>query len=257
MSSKTSSSITLEACVTSVRSALAAEAGGADRVELCDNLHDGGTTPGPGSIIAAFKHLNIDLNVIVRPRGGDFLYTDLEFEIMKTEVEYCRNLGINGVVIGLLLPNGQVDKKRTAELVILAGDMSVTFHRAFDMARDPYEALEDLIELGIDRILTSGQRPSVPEGLDLISGLVKQAGDRIIIMPGCGIRPLNVTEVVRQSGASEFHLHLETPAASLMDFKNPRVFMGTDPDLSEYETVTTHDEDFRTFVNAARSAAAS
>ena len=231
---KTANPILIEACVTSVSCALGAQEAGALRVELCDNLHQGGTTPGPGSIIAARALLDIGLNVMIRPRGGDFLYTDLEFEIMKTEVAYCSRHGVDGVVFGILRADGMVDVDRCAELVELAGTMSTTFHRAFDMTCDPIASLNDLIALGIDRVLTSGQRPSALEGIDLIAELVREAGDRIIIMPGVGIDADNVAEVIRRSGAREFHVYTQTVKPSLMGYCNPKVFMGTDPDLDEY-----------------------
>jgi len=223
-------------------------------VELCDNLHDGGTTPGQGSITAAREHLHIDLNVIVRPRGGDFLYSDLEFEIMKTEVARCREEGVDGVVIGILERDGSVDRKRTAELVELSGDMSTTFHRAFDMTRDPHAALGDLIDLGLDRVLTSGQKPSALAGIELIASLVEAAGGRIVIMPGAGIDAGNVGEIIRRAGAREIHAHAGRPQPSRMEFMNPDVFMGTDPNLAEYETVATGSDQILALCKAARRA---
>ncbi len=244
----------IEACVTSVTSALAAQDGGAARVELCDNLHDGGTTPGPGSIALARERLSIDLHVIVRPRGGDFLYSDLEFEIMKREVTACRELGVDGVVVGILNADGTVDTARTAELVDLAGPTSTTFHRAFDMTRDPHRALEDLVVLGIDRVLTSGQQPSAPAGVELIASLVEQAGERIVVMPGAGIDAGNIGEMVRRSGAREFHLHDGAPYPSRMEYRNAAVFMGNDPERDEYATEVTDAARIRSVVDAARKA---
>jgi copper homeostasis protein len=251
-----SSSIRIEACVNSTASAIQAQKGGAYRVELCDNLYDGGTTPGPGSIEAAREHLDIQLNVIIRPRGGDFLYSDLEFEIMKREVALCRERKVDGVVFGILLPGGAIDVRRTAELVSLAGPMSTTFHRAFDMTSDPIAALDDLIGLGVDRVLTSGQRPSALEGVDLIASLVRAAGDQIIVMPGVGIDADNVGELIRRTGATEFHVLAQKSQASRMEFKNEAVFMGTDPDLSEYEVQVTDHEQIRMICERAREAGA-
>lgn len=231
---KPASPILIEACVTSVPCAISAREAGARRVELCDNLYAGGTTPGPGSIIAARAHLDIGLNVMIRPRGGDFLYSDLEFDIMKSEILFCREHGADGVVFGILHADGTVDIDRCAELVELAGTMSTTFHRAFDMTCDPFAALDDLISLGIHRVLTSGQRPSALQGIDLIAKLVRTAGDRIIIMPGVGIDPYNAAEVIRRSGAREFHVYTHTIKPSYMVYRNSTVFMGTDPDLDEY-----------------------
>src|SRR4029079_2315147 len=151
------------------------------RVELCDNLLEGGTTPSAGTIELARQHLTIALNVIIRPRGGDFCYSKIEFEIMRRDIELVKLMGADGVVIGILNPNGTIDKARTRTLVELARPMTVTFHKAFDMTRDPFAALDTLIELGVDRVLTSGQESSVLEGLDVVRALVKRAGRKIII----------------------------------------------------------------------------
>lgn len=215
-----------EVCLDSVESALAAQEGGADRVELCDNLFEGGTTPSAGAIRLARAKLSIGLQVIIRPRGGDFCYSDIEMEVMKQDVITAREAGADGVVIGILLPDGRVDKARCAELIELAGDMNVTFHRAFDMTRDPYEALEDIISLGCSRILTSGQEATVPEGLDLLKKLVQKAGDRIIIMPGNGITERNMDKVIRETGASEYHVYLHGSQPSRMEFRPDHIYMG-------------------------------
>ena len=215
-----------EVCLDSVESALEAQAGGADRVELCDNLFEGGTTPSAGTIRLAREKLSIGLQVIIRPRGGDFCYSDVEMEVMKQDVITARELGADGVVIGILQPDGRVDKERCAELIGLAGDMNVTFHRAFDMTRDPFEALEDIISLGCSRILTSGQEATVPEGLDLLKKLVQKAGDRIIIMPGNGISERNLEKVIRETGASEYHIYIHSPRASAMEFRPDHIYMG-------------------------------
>lgn len=218
--------ITVEICVDSVESALAAQAGGAQRVELCDNLAEGGTTPSAGMIALTRQHLLIDLNVIIRPRGGDFCYSDLEFAVMKHDVLLAKELGANGIVIGLLNPDGTIDKARTADLIALARPLSVTFHRAFDMTADPQQALEDLIELTVDRVLTSGQESSALEGLDCITVLVQQAAARISVMPGGGVHERNLAKIVQHSGAKEVHLSARTPVASVMTYQNTRVYMG-------------------------------
>jgi len=193
-------------CVHSVESALAAETGGAARVELCDNLLEGGTTPNAGAIAAAREQLRIPLHVIVRPRGGDFCYSDVEFDVMRRDIALAKQLGADGVVLGVLLPNGTVDVERTRALIALARPMSVTFHRAFDMTCDAFEALDALIDLGADRILTSGQQPSVLEGLDLITELVRRADGRIVIMACGGVNERNVSRVVAQSHVRELHV---------------------------------------------------
>jgi len=187
----------------------------------------------------ARKHLTIALNVIIRPRGGDFCYSDVEFEVMKRDVQVAKQLGANGVVIGILNPDGTVDTARTRTLIELARPLSVTFHRAFDMTRDPYQALEDLIALGADRILTSGQENSVLEGLDLITDLVKKAGDRIVIMPGGGITDRNIQKIVAQSGAKEVHVLRTKTVESPMTFRNPRAFMGGELRPPEYGRAVT------------------
>ena len=234
-----SDKLVFEFCIDSVESAIAVEQGGADRVELCDSLIEGGTTPSAGAIALARQKVDIDINVIIRPRGGDFYYSDVEFEVMKFDIEQAKQLGANGVVIGLLNPDGSIDLVRTRELVELARPLSVTFHRAFDMCRDPYEALDALIDLGLDRILTSGQEPSVVEGLDLITDLVEKAGDRIIIMPGAGITERNIAKVVAQSGVKEVHVVGTVSVESRMGYRNAHVFMGGELRPPEFNRMVT------------------
>jgi copper homeostasis protein len=218
--------ILFEACVDSVEAAVAAQAGGAGRVELCAALLEGGLTPSDGTIRLAKQQLHIPVHVIIRPRGGDFLYSATEFEVMKFDIERCKALSVDGVVTGILNPDGTVDEQRTAELIELARPMKVTFHRAFDMTRDPFEALETLIALGVERILTSGQEDSAYEGLDLISELVKKAKGRIIIMPGAGITEKTIGKIVAQSGVTEIHATAFVTQESAMQFRNVRCYMG-------------------------------
>lgn len=182
-----------------------AQQAGANRIELCDNAADGGTTASYGFIKAAREKLQIELFPIIRPRGGDFFYSDDEFEIMKTDVKLCKELGCDGVVIGMLTKEKRVDKRRCEVLVNLAYPLSVTFHRAFDRTADPFEALEDIIEIGCERILTSGQKPTALEGADLIKKLIIKAEDKIIIMPGSGVRSDNILQIAESTGANEFH----------------------------------------------------
>jgi copper homeostasis protein len=231
----------IEVCVDSVESAMAAEQGGADRVELCDNLLEGGTTPSAGAIELARKHLELGLQVIIRPRGGDFCYSDIEFDIMQRDIAMAKNLGADGIVIGVLRPDGSIDMDRTAALVEQARPLNVTFHRAFDVSRDPYQSLEDLISLGVDRILTSGQAFSVLEGLDLIAKLVKLAGDKIIIMPGGGTER-NIQKVVSESGVKEVHVIGPKRVESRMDFRNHQIYMGGELRPSEYARLITDPE---------------
>lgn len=205
---------------------MAAERGGADRVELCDNLMEGGTTPSGGCIKVARQNLRIGLQVIIRPRGGDFLYSDTEMAVMLEDIRLAKALGADGVVIGCLTADGDIDVARTTALLAAARPLNVTFHRAFDMCRDPRAALETLIQLGVERVLTSGQEASVIEGLEVIQELQKQAAGRIIIMPGGGLTPRNVRKVVDASGVSEVHLSARSGVESGMRHRNTRCFMG-------------------------------
>ncbi len=241
--------ILIEACVNSVVSAVEAEKGGAHRVELCDNLLEGGTTPSAASIQLAGKVLSIDLNVIVRPRGGDFCYSDIEFDVMKSDILAAKELGANGVVIGILDVDGRVDTKRTGELIDIARPMSVTFHRAFDMTADPFQALHDLIDLKVDRILTSGQKNTAEEGIALISDLMKEAGEDIIIMPGCGITPENIEKLAEQTGAKELHVFAMKKVESPMIHRNPEAFMGAPVETSEYETSITDADEIQKIIS--------
>ena len=229
----------LEVCCGSYASALAAQEGGAHRVELCDNLYEGGTTPSHGTLSLAREKLTIKINVLVRPRGSDFVYSDDEMEIIRRDVLMCKELGMDGVVIGFLTPEGEVDVEKTTEIVRLARPMSVTFHRAFDMCKDPYKALEELIEIGVDRILTSGQKNMAPEGIDLIAELVKKAGDRIIIMPGAGLEVDNIAEFHAKVGAKEYHSTLWDKVESVMEFRRTDVFMGGSQEIPEFSWMQT------------------
>ncbi len=243
----TTSGITFEICVDSVEGALAAQTGGAQRVELCDNLLEGGTTPSSGAIALTRQHLQIGLQVIIRPRGGDFCYSEIEFAVMRYDVETAKQLGADGVVIGLLNPDGTVDKVRTAELIALARPLNVTFHRAFDMTCDPHQALEDLIELGVDRVLTTGQESTALEGLDLITALVQQAQERIIIMPG-GVKPRNLAQVVAQSGVRELHMSARSEVESPMTYRNLRPKMGGTLHPPEFTRLVTDVDRVKTLV---------
>ena len=231
----------LEACVNSAISAIEAQTGGADRVELCENMIEGGCTPSAGTILLARKKLDIDLFVMIRPRGADFLYSSDEFEIMKEDVLTAKTLGADGIVFGILKPDGTIDKERMAILADLARPMEITCHRAFDMTRDPFEALEDLISIGIDRILTSGQSDSALIGASIIKQLIQRSKGRIIIMPGHGIKEDNIDEVIKATGATEFHLYLPKQIPTAMQFLRNDVKMGK-PDLSEYK-ITLVDRD--------------
>jgi copper homeostasis protein len=228
------SELLLEACVNSAPSAAEAQYGGADRVELCENMPEGGCTPSAGTIRSAKQLLTIPVFVMIRPRGADFCYSGQEFEIMKHDIATARSLGADGVVFGILKPDGTIDSKRMEELASLARPMGITCHRAFDMTRDPFEALETLIKLGIDRVLTSGQADSALLGAPLIRKLITHTAGRIIVMPGHGIKEHNIADAIRLTGASEFHLYLPKQVPTTMHFIREEVKMGK-PDLSEYE----------------------
>lgn len=225
------------------------EQSGAQRIELCDNPSEGGTTPSYGMIKKARESVSISLFPIIRPRGGDFLYSGDEYDIMKTDVQLCKQLGCDGVVIGFLQKDGRIDVERTAQVVELAYPMEVTFHRAFDHCYDPFEALEHIIQTGCRRILTSGQKPLATEGAERIAALVKAADDRIIIMPGSGVRQANIKELAQKTGAVEFHSSLRSRAQSGMEFLHP-AFSGAG---EEYGYVTTEAVAIRGLLQALNS----
>lgn len=216
-----------EVCANGVESCLAAQAGGADRVELCAGIPEGGTTPSYGEIkVARRKLTHTRLHVIIRPRGGDFLYTPLEVERMIEDIKVCRDLGADGVVIGCLRADGTLDIEANHRLVEAAQGMSVTFHRAFDRACDPKAALEQLVALGVDRVLTSGQQPTALEGIALLQQLNEQASGRIAILAGCGVNESNIQTIQRATGVHEFHFSARVPVKSRMQYLNPEVYMG-------------------------------
>jgi copper homeostasis protein len=223
--------ISLEVCANSITSAIAAQDGGAVRVELCDNLSEGGTTPSAGQILTARKLLKIKLYVLIRPRSGDFLYSDVEFEAMLSDVRLCADAGCDGIVTGILKADGIVDKQRNKQLVAIAkkAGLELTFHRAFDMCADQYAAMEDIIELGFERILTSGGKSTAMEGASTIAHLVEKAAGRIIIMPGSGIDEHNVADLVHFTGVKEIHASARTVVSSLMTYKNDHIIMGGTP----------------------------
>src|SRR5258708_32475695 len=197
--------MTIEIVVYNIESARKAEEGGADRIELCDNPGEGGTTPSIGTVEVVRRNVNLDVFIMLRPRGGDFCYSNDEFYSMKRDLLQSQKLSVDGFVLGILNPNGTIDKKRCKELIDKARPLKVTCHRAFDMTRDPFEALEDCIEVGFDRILTSGQHPKALQGVALIQQLVQKAGNRISIMAGSGVNEDTVKEIVTRTGVKEIH----------------------------------------------------
>ena len=210
------SKIKLEIAVFSVEAALAAIKAGADRIEFCENPQEGGTTPSFGSLSTLISLTSKPVFPIIRPRGGDFLYTENEFNAMRSDILMVRKLDYPGVVLGLLNADGSIDTVRTKRLVDLASPMEVTFHRAFDRCNDPFKALEDIIATGCKRILTSGQVPNAADAMPLLKKLVEQAGDRIIIMPGSGVRSNNIKEIMQATGAKEMHSSARKMQASQM-----------------------------------------
>ena len=216
-----------EVCANSVESCLAAQEGGADRVELCAGIPEGGTTPSYGEIKTARRLLTSTLlHVIIRPRGGDFLYTPLEIRRMMEDIVVCRDLGVDGVVIGCLKKDGAVDFDTCQRLVWLAESMSVTFHRAFDRTTNPQEALEDIIRLGCDRILTSGQHAKAIDGIDTLAALHRQAQGRIKLLAGSGVCEDNIRQIYDATGITEYHFSARVSKPSLMRHYNHEVYMG-------------------------------
>jgi len=203
--------VLIEVCVDSVASAVAAERGGAGRIEVCSALIEGGVTPSSGLVEAVRERSSIAVHVMIRPRGGDFCYDADEFQIMRWDIDVAKRQGVDGVVFGLLDTDGNVDLVRTRELVALARPLSVTFHRAFDMTADLFRALEDVDAAGADRVLTSGGEQTCVQGSQAIARLVQTAGDRMVVMPGSGIQPGNVRSVLEQTGAKEVHVGCAVP----------------------------------------------
>jgi copper homeostasis protein len=241
----------VEVCAGSLQSAIEAEKGGASRVELCDNLFEGGTTPSAATIELAGKSVKIPVYVMIRPRGGDFLYSGIEFDIMRRDIFLAKKYGAAGVVFGLLLPDGSVDEQRTAELVAVAKDlgMGTTFHRAFDMAANPHKALESVIKAGCERILTSGGENKAVDGKELIKELLIAAAGRISIMAGSGINPGNVVDLIEYTGIREVHISGKRRLAGGMVYRNHKINMGGLAGIPEYEIDVTDSETVRRVVD--------
>ena len=238
----------LEICAGSVASAIAARDGGAQRIELCAALEVGGVTPSAGLIAEVRKVEGLVLNVIIRPRGGDFLYDSHEIACMEEDIRTCRRIGVDGVVIGALTAEGDIDTATCKRLINAADGMSITFHRAFDMCRNPQKALEELIALGCHRVLTSGQAPTAEAGTALLGELVEQADGRIIIMPGCGVNSNNAARILQATGANEIHASARKSVGSGMIYRNSSVSMGNS-DSDEYARKETDVNEVRAIVN--------
>ena len=231
----------IEACVDTVESALAAERGGAHRVELCDALVEGGATPSAGKIALCRERAAIPVVVLIRPRGGDFLYGDTETAVMLRDIATAKALGAHGVAIGALAKDGSVDVERVRALIAAARPMSVTFHRAFDGTARPLEALEALKALGVDRVLTSGQAPTALEGVGMLKRLVEGAAGRLAILAGGGVNEENAAEIVRASGVRELHIRGTTAVVSEMTYKRPGFDLTKPPMPDNLRSVTDPD----------------
>jgi len=244
--------IILEICVDSVHSALAAEHGGANRIELCSSLFDGGTTPSAGMIATIRHRVAIDLYVMIRPRGGDFCYTDDEFAAMKRDIATAKELRADGVVLGILNQDGDVDAARCRELLDDARPLKATFHRAFDMSRDLRQSLDDIIALGFDRVLTSGGEQKLQDAIPVIRRLRETTSNRIALMIGSGVNSGNVTELVSQTGVREVHASARHVEPSPMRYRNEKVRIGTFPEW-EYERAVADEKEVRNLVRAISS----
>lgn len=229
----------LEACVDSIESALSAQAGGADRVELCDNLLEGGTTPSAGLIALCCARLEIPVHVLIRPRGGDFVYSELELEVMRRDIAVARECGARGVVFGMLLPDGSIDLPHTRALIGAARPLAVTFHRAFDFTADPDQALDDLIALGVDRLLTSGQAASAIEGTGILARLVQRAAGRIVIAAGGGLSEENVLAVIERTGVPEVHVRATALLESTVAYRPTHLTLLKQPLPNQYDRAVT------------------
>jgi copper homeostasis protein len=243
-----------EICVEGIDGAVAAQEGGGDRIELCASLLEGGITPSFGTIRAALKLCWIPVHVILRPRGGDFLYSDAEFATMLDDAAQMRKLGAAGIVIGCLTEDGRIDEERMKALIDAAAPLRVTCHRAFDMTRDPEEALEALVRCGVHRVLTSGQQPRAVDAIPLLKKLDRQAEDRIIVMACGDLAPDNIAQVVHETGGSEFHFAALKTAPSGMVYRNREVAMGGTGLDREYSSTLTDPALIRAVIAAARAA---
>ena len=244
--------LTFEISIDSVQSALNAQAAGADRVELCSGLAEGGTTPSIGMIKSVRQSIDIQMFVIIRPRGGDFLYTKEEFEIMCNDILEAKKYGTDGIVSGALTPEGEIDMEKTKKMIELAYPLPFTFHRAFDMCRNQLIALEQLIELKAARILTSGQRNSAEEGIPLLKDLVKKAENKITIMPGAGINIDNIITLISETKAKEYHFSGKKKYPSKMSYFNRNIKMGNSNDIDESSVFVSDYEIIKSIISKAK-----
>ncbi len=245
--------LTFEISIDSVQSAINAERAGAQRVELCAGLTEGGTTPSIGMIKTVRKHINLQMFVIIRPRGGDFLYTHDEFEAMCNDILEAKKNGADGIVSGALTADGEIDIEKTKKMVELTYPLPFTFHRAFDMCNNSNEALEQLIEIKVSRILTSGQKQSAESGADLLSEIVKQADERITIMPGAGINVNNIIPLIKKTKATEYHFSGKKSFPSNMVYINKNISMGSSNNIEEYSIIRSDYDIISSVITKAKS----
>jgi copper homeostasis protein len=246
--------MTIEIVVYNIESAMQAQKGGADRIELCDNPAEGGTTPSFGTMEIVRQALSIDVYAMVRPRGGDFLYSAYEYHAMKRDIELCKRASMDGVVFGILKPDGTLDKDRCRKLIEAARPMKVACHRAFDMTCDPFQALEDCIAVGFNRILTAGQQAQASKGTALIAELVKRANGRIALMPGSGIDENTVEQIVRDTNATEIHFSAAALRDSGMAYRNPSIAGMGSAEGGEFKYRTVDPERVKTIRTLAEQA---
>ncbi len=231
--------IEFEVCANGLASAASAQLGGATRIELCAGMPEGGTTPSAGEIATTRRHVQIPIHVIIRPRGGDFVYNDLELDAMCYDIRICKHLGVEGVVFGCLTPEGEYDDAANYRLIREAEGMRMTFHRAFDMCREPFETLDRLIEAGFQRVLTSGLANTALEGAEMLAQLHKYAHGRIGIMAGSGVNCDNVLALAKQTGLKQFHASLRKEEPSPMQFRREGLSMGGGGAIDEFARLET------------------
>lgn len=239
----------LEICCFTAESAYKAAQAGAHRIELCDNIAEGGTTPSYATIRWVVRQLQIPVNVIVRPRGGDFLYSDTEYHLIKEDINQIKKLGANGIVIGFLTQTGEIDLKRTSEVIKLAKPMEVTFHRAFDMCINPFEAIEQLKSIGINRILTSGGYTTAEKGASVLGQLVQRANNEIIIMPGSGITHKNLKKIIHLTQATEYHSSAKIYIEGNMHYRKNNLSMSGNNSTHEYSHISVDTSEIKKMVN--------
>ncbi|MCT4647466.1 MAG: copper homeostasis protein CutC [Carboxylicivirga sp.] len=240
-----------EVCIDSVQSAINAQEAGAHRVELCDNLFEGGTTPSAGMIKKVRQAApNIKVFVIIRPRGGDFVYNDDEIDVMLSDIDFAIKVGADGIVSGCLLKNGEIDLVNTKKLVAACKGLPFTFHRAFDMCKDPIKAIDQLIDLGVSRILTSGLEQTADLGIDTLKSIIKQADPRLKILVGSGVKPANIKMIADATGANEFHFSARKEQESPMRFKNDRINMGGISGIPEFSRFLSDKDVIKATINA-------